>query len=160
MNNEIIFKYSCECRGRWGELETTTVIIFSDFSDITKWPYQIKVEKSVEESLDEEDDSNTVTFHKISKKLFESIKSTIESHKELLELPECIDYFSVMDGAGERFEFSCSAFNKVIYGDSLLGEGRYCLDENPDSQDDCAVLYRVYEEIKNLIDSEQTGILY
>lgn len=160
MKNEIIFEYSSECMGRYGELETTKVIVLADFSDITKWPYQIKVEESIEESLDEEDDSNTVTFYKISKKLFDSIKSTIESHKELLELPNCIDYFSVMDGAGEHFEFTCSSFSKVVYGVSLLSEGHYCLDEDPDSQDNCAVLCRVYDEIKNLIDSEQTGILY
>ena len=159
MKNEIIFKYSCECRGRWGELETTTVIIFSDFSDMTKWPYQIKVENTVEESLDEEDDSVTVQFYKISKKLFDSIKSAIESHKELVELPNRIDYVSVMDGAGESFEFACPSFEKVIYGDSVLSIGLYELEKDPDSLDECAVLCRAYEDIKRLVATEQEGIL-
>ena len=159
MTNEIIFKYNCSYRGRWGEVETTNVTVLADFSDMTKWPYQIKVEERVEESLDEEDDSESVTFHKISKNLFDNIKSIIARHTELTALPEEIDYVMVMDGGSEYFEFICPAFKKVIYGSSLLSIGYHELEESPNSQKHCAVLRRAYEEIKKLVDAEQPDIL-
>ncbi len=159
MTNEIIFKYDSSYRGRWGDRNTTDITVLSDFSDMTKWPYQIKVEKRVEDSLDEEDDSESITFHKISKGLFDNIKSTIARHQELTKLPENVNYVSVMDGGSVYFEFICPAFKKVIYGNSLLSIGYSELEENPNSQKYCAVLYRVYEEIKKLIDTEQPNIL-
>jgi len=159
MTNEIIFNYTCSYRGRWGDLNTTRVTVLSDFSDMTKWPYQIKVEERVEDSLDEKDDSESTTFYKISKGLFDNIKSTIARHQELTKLPEDINYVFVRDGGHMSFEFFCAGFKKKIYGSSLLTIGHQELEEDPNSQKYCAVLYRAYEEIKKLIDSEHPNIL-
>lgn len=159
MTNEIVFKYTSSCRGRWGELLTTCVTVLADFSDMTKWPYQIRVEETTEDSLDDAEDGESVAYHKISKGLFDSIKSTIARHTELIDLPKDIQYVSVMDGASECLTFVCPAFKKEIGGSSLLSIGYDELEEDPRSQHHCAVLYRVYQEIRELVNAERPNIL-
>ena len=79
--------------------------------------------------------------------------------QELTKLPEDINYVFVRDGGHMSFEFFCAGFKKKIYGSSLLTIGHQELEEDPNSQKYCAVLYRAYEEIKKLIDSEHPNIL-
>lgn len=159
MTNEIIFQHSSSGRGRWGDLKTTKITILADFSDMAKWPYQIKVEELVEYSLDEEDNGASVTFHAISKNLFDSIKSAIAAHTELTELPEHIHYVSVRDGTDDSFTFICPAFQKTICGASLLSIGYDELEEDPQSRRHCAVLYRAYEQIRGLVNAERPDTL-
>ncbi len=159
MKNEIIFVYNSSYFGRWGEDNTTNITIFSDFSDISKWPYQIKVEERVEDSLDDEDNCDSTTYHKISKNLFENLKNTIAKHTELTKLPENIDYVMVRDGTSEYFEFVCPSFKKIINGTSLLSIGAHEIEKDPNSKQYCAILYRAYQDIKKLIDTEQPNVL-
>ena len=158
MKSETIFSYTSVSRNRYGGKSQNKVVIFSDASDITKWPYVIKRFSANIQRFSNMIDEEEVDSINISKEIFDKIKWLISQNTRLISCKENIDNL-VMDATSESFYFGCDTFSKSIGGLSILGSAYSDLDKSEESRSDNYYVLKTYTDIKELLEKQGIYVL-
>ena len=153
MKSETIFRLYSTWRGRWGDEQGSEIVIEANFDNPASWPFYIKRYNIAFDDDTYEEIKEEIKSVRISKAIFDKIKSSIANNKALEYCEEEIEN-EVRDGTCESFIFSCDKFTKNIGGLSILSCG-YFESEDLEPEDRTAnyVVRKAYDDIIAILES-------
>ena len=157
MKSEIIFSHTTLSRNRYRKKTQNRVVIFSDTSDMNKWPYVIKKYTANIEFFSDRIEEHEIESINITPQLFNEIKQLISKNTRLRDCSANIQN-EVMDSTTENFHFECDEFCVDISGLSILGCGYIDKDKPEHLRSDNYYVLKAYEQIADLL--EKNDILY
>jgi hypothetical protein len=154
MKSEIIFREVSSCRGRYGDMNETTLTIGASFDNPAEWPYTLKQVRTNQRRWDSPKEITYEESYKLSKDVYTKIRGIIADAKyDLQSCDEALEN-DTMDGCVEAFTFSVDGFEKLIHGDEILSSGSYEAERcTPDKQTENYVVFTVVEKMKTLLSS-------